>query len=67
MNIAEDEEKEEEEQDIHLKIDFKKKTAMHYPLKVVKGVIVIESNDELSKILYSINIRGISKLTASSH
>lgn len=67
LNIADDEEKEEEEQDIHLKVDFRKKTAMHYPLKVVKWVIVIESNDELSKILYYINFREISKLMASSH
>ena len=68
LKIAEDEEKEEEEeQDIHLKVDFRKKTAMHYPLKVVKWVIVIESNDELSKILYYINFREISKLMASSH
>ena len=37
---------EEEEQDINLQIDSKKKATMFYPLKVVEEVIVIESDDE---------------------
>ena len=50
-NEADDTEKcfekaEEEEQDIHLQIDSKKKAAMFNPLKVVKQVLVIEINDE---------------------
>ena len=36
----------EEEQDIHLQIDSKRKATMFYPLKVVKQVNVIESDDE---------------------
>ena len=40
------EEGEEEEQDIHLQIDSKRKATMFYPLKVVKVVIVIESDDD---------------------
>ena len=36
----------EEEQDIHLQIDYKKKATMFYPLKVVKEIIVIASDDE---------------------
>ena len=36
----------EEEQDIHLQTDSKKKATMFYPLKVVKEIIVIESDDE---------------------
>ena len=35
----------EEEQDIHLQTDSKKKATMFYPLKVVKEIIVIESGD----------------------
>ena len=35
-----------EEQDINLQIDSKKKAIMLYPLKVVKEVIAIESDDE---------------------
>ena len=42
----EEEEKEEEEQDIHLQIDSKRRATMFYPLKVVKEVIVIESDDD---------------------
>ena len=34
----------EEEQDIHLQTDSKKKATMFYPLKVVKEIIVIESD-----------------------
>ena len=41
-----EEEEEEEEQDIHLQIDSKRKATMFYPLKVVKEVIVIESDDD---------------------
>ena len=37
---------EEEQQDIHFQIDSKKKAAMFYPLKVVKEVTIIESDDE---------------------
>ena len=37
---------EEEEQDINSQIDSKTKATMFYPLKVVKEVIVIESDDE---------------------
>ena len=37
---------EEEEQDIHLQIDSKRKATMFYPLKIVKEVNVIESDDE---------------------
>ena len=37
---------EEEEEDIHLQTDSKKKATMFYPLKVVKEIIVIESDDE---------------------
>ena len=37
---------EEEEQDINLQIGSKKKATMVYPLKVVKEVIVVESDDE---------------------
>ena len=40
------EEEDEEEQDTNLQIDSKKKATMFYPLKVVKEVIIIESNDE---------------------
>ena len=36
----------EEEQDSHLQIDSKKKATMFYPLKEVKEIIVIESDDE---------------------
>ena len=39
-------EKAKEEGDIHLQIDSKRKAAMLYPLKVVKEVIIIESDDE---------------------
>ena len=35
----------EEEQDIHLQIDSKRKATMFYPLKVVKEDIVIESDE----------------------
>ena len=50
-NEADDTEKsfeiaEEEEQDIHLQIGSKKKATMFYHLKVVKEIIVIESDDE---------------------
>ena len=37
---------EEEEQNIHLQCDSKKKAAMFYPLKLVKEIIVTESDDE---------------------
>ena len=37
---------EEEHQDIHLQIDSKKKATIFYSLKVVKEVILIESDDE---------------------
>ena len=40
------EEEDEEEQDTNLQIDSKKKATMFYILKVVKEVIIIESNDE---------------------
>ena len=36
----------EEEEDNHLRIDSKKKATMFYPLKVVKEIIVIESDNE---------------------
>ena len=39
-------EKAEEEQDIYLHIDSKKKGTIIYPLKVVKMIILIESNDK---------------------
>ena len=50
-NEADDTEKssdkwEEKEQDIHLQIDSKKKTTMFHSLKVVKEVILIESDDD---------------------
>ena len=41
----------EEEQDIHLQTESKKTTTMFYPSKVVKEIIVIESDDEQNKIL----------------
>ena len=39
----------EEQQDIHLQIDSKKKAAMFYPLKVVEEIIVIESDVNKTK------------------
>ena len=42
---------EEEEQDIQFQIDSKRKATMFYPLKVLKEVIVIESDGEKNKIL----------------
>ena len=39
-------EEKEEEQDIHLQIDPQRKATTFYPLKVVKEVIFIESDDE---------------------
>ena len=36
----------EEEEDIHLQTDSKKKATMFFPLKVVKEIIVIGSDDE---------------------
>ena len=39
-------EKAEEEQHIHLQVDSKKKALMFYPFKVLKEVIVIDTDDE---------------------
>ena len=39
-------EEEEREKDIHLQIDSKKKAIIFYSLKLVKKVILIDSDDE---------------------
>ena len=41
----------DEEQDIHFQTDSKKKATMFYPLRVIKYIIVIESDDEQNKTL----------------
>ena len=41
----------DEEQDIHFQTDSKKKATMFYPLRVIKYIIVIESDNEQNKTL----------------